>query len=236
MLEIKNLSKSYGDKVAVNDLSLTVRPGEICGFIGHNGAGKTTTIRAITGVMAFDAGEITIMGHSVKREPIECKRLTAYVPDNPDLYDYMTGAQYVRFICDVWRVEQSKRAGALRELAQMFEIERNLNDLIGSYSHGMRQKLALIAALIHEPKLMVLDEPFVGLDPVAAHQVKQLMRERCRQGAMVFFSTHVLDVAEKLCDRIAIIRGGKLIAHGPTGEVRGNQSLEDVFLELIDDA
>ena len=237
MLTIKNFSFSYDNKKkAVDSLSLSVAAGEIVGFIGHNGAGKTTTIRAITGVLAFKDGQILVDGHDVKAEPIAAKKITSYVPDNPDLYEFMTGAQFARFICDVYEVDRRERAGALAELSGAFELTDNLGDLIGSYSHGMKQKLALIAALIHEPKLLILDEPFVGLDPKAAHTAKEMMRKCCKRGSAVFFSTHVLDVAEKLCDKIAIIKGGTLVAFGSTESVKGDLSLEDVFLELINDA
>lgn len=235
MLEIRNFSKTYkGGKRAVDGLSLTVEPGHIVGFIGHNGAGKTTTIRAVAGVLDFDEGEIRIDGHSIRRAPIACKKVTAYVPDNPDLYEYLTGIQYLNFISDVFEVPLAVRKRRAAEYAGLFEIDKNLGDTISSYSHGMKQKLALTAALLHSPKLLVLDEPFVGLDPVAVHAFKGVMREICDEGGAVFFSTHVLDVAEKLCDRVAIIRNGKLIASGETAKVRGDQSLETVFLELIE--
>jgi len=237
MLEIKNFSFSYDKrKKAVDDLTLTVEPGDIFGFIGHNGAGKTTTIRALTGVIDFQEGEITIGGHSVRRDPIACKRMTAYVPDNPDLYDFMTGIQYLNFICDVFGVGRIEREAAIAKYAGAFELTANLGDLIASYSHGMKQKLALIAALVHDPKLMVFDEPFVGLDPKAVHTIKEIMFEKCREGCAVFFSTHVLDVAEKLCNKVGIIQRGKLVASGATECVIGDQSLETVFLELIENA
>ena len=235
MLEISNFSKTYkGGKRAVDCLTLSVRPGEIVGFIGHNGAGKTTTIRAIAGVLGFEEGEILIDGKSIRRDPIGCKKVLAYVPDNPDLYEYLTGMQYLNFLCDVFGVSAKLREKRIREYAQMFEFEKNLGDVIGSYSHGMKQRLALIGAMVHDPKLLILDEPFVGLDPVAAHSFKNLMRGVCDQGGAVFFSTHVLDVAEKLCDKIAIIRQGKLVAFGETDRVRGDSSLEEVFLDLVE--
>ncbi|HIU33157.1 MAG TPA: ABC transporter ATP-binding protein [Candidatus Pullichristensenella excrementigallinarum] len=235
MLEISNFSKTYkGGKRAVDCLTLSVRPGEIVGFIGHNGAGKTTTIRAIAGVLGFEEGEILIDGKSIRRDPIGCKKVLAYVPDNPDLYEYLTGMQYLNFLCDVFGVSAKLREKRIREYAQMFEFEKNLGDVIGSYSHGMKQRLALIGAMVHDPKLLILDEPFVGLDPVAAHSFKNLMRGVCDQGGAVFFSTHVLDVAEKLCDKIAIIRRGKLVAFGETDRVRGDSSLEEVFLDLVE--
>ena len=236
ILEIKNLTKTYsGGKRAVDNLNLTVEAGDIYGFIGHNGAGKTTTIRAAVGVMDFDSGEIFIDGHNVKKESVLCKSITAYIPDNPDLYDYLTGIQYLSYIGDMFNTPKKEREDLNKKYADSFELTGNLGDLISSYSHGMRQKLALIAAFIHQPRLMVLDEPFVGLDPVASFQLKSMMRELCDKGGAIFFSTHVLEVAEKLCDKIAIIKDGKLIASGPTDEVRGNQSLESVFLEVASD-
>ncbi len=236
ILEIKNLTKTYsGGKRAVDNLNLTVEAGDIYGFIGHNGAGKTTTIRAVVGVMDFDSGEVFIDGHSVKKESVLCKSVTAYIPDNPDLYDYLTGIQYLNYIGDMFNTPKKEREALIKKYADSFELTGNLGDLISSYSHGMRQKLALIAAFVHQPRLMVLDEPFVGLDPVASFQLKSMMHELCDKGGAIFFSTHVLEVAEKLCDKIAIIKGGKLIASGPTEEVRGNQSLESVFLEVASD-
>lgn len=236
MLKIKHFTKSYkGGTKAVDDLSLTVEDGDIYGFIGHNGAGKTTTIKAVVGIMDFDSGEIEIDGMSIKEHPIECKRITAYIPDNPDLYDSMTGIQYLNFIGDIFTIPKAEREASIKQYADLFEITANLGDLISSYSHGMKQKLALISALIHKPKLLVLDEPFVGLDPKAAHTVKQLMHEMCENGSAIFFSTHVLEVAEKLCNKIAIIKGGKLLRAGNLEEVKGDESLEDVFLELIDE-
>lgn len=235
MLTISHFTKAYkGGRKAVDDLSLQVEAGDIYGFIGHNGAGKTTTIKAVVGVLDFQEGEITIDGHSVKKEPVVCKQITAYIPDNPDLYDHLTGIQYLSFIGDMYRVGKLEREERVKRYADAFELTGDLGNLISSYSHGMRQKLAIIAALIHSPHLLVLDEPFVGLDPKAAHTLKTIMRELCEEGAAIFFSTHVLDVAEKLCNKIAIIKGGRLIACGDIDQVRGNQSLEDVFLELVD--
>lgn len=235
MLTISHFSKSYkGKKKAVDDLSLTVEAGDIYGFIGHNGAGKTTTIRAVVGVLDFEEGAIAIDGHSIKEEPVVCKSITAYIPDNPDLYDHLTGIQYLQFIGDVFRVDPRDRQARLEDCAARFEITGNLGDLVSSYSHGMKQKLAILGALLHAPKLLVLDEPFVGLDPKASHTLKAIMHELCEAGSAIFFSTHVLDVAEKLCNKIAIIKGGRLIASGPIEDVRGSQSLEDVFLELTD--
>ena len=235
LLEIRNLSKTYkGGKKAVSDLSLTVNAGDIFGFIGHNGAGKSTTIKSIAGVLDFEQGDILIDGHSVKREPRLCKQTIAYVPDNPDLYDHLTGIQYLNFIGDIFRVGKAEREERIARYAAQFDLTANLGDLISSYSHGMKQKLALISALMHEPKLMIFDEPFVGLDPKAVFTVKEIMHEMCAQGCAIFFSTHVLDVAEKLCNRIGIIKDGKLVACGSMEEVRGNDSLEDVFLELIE--
>ena len=236
ILTIKHLSKTYkGGKKAVDDLSLEVNAGDIFGFIGHNGAGKSTTIKSIAGVLDFEEGEILIDGHSVKKEPMACKQMIAYVPDNPDLYDHLTGIQYLNFIGDIFRVEKKEREGAIEKYAELFELTKNLGDLISSYSHGMKQKLALISALMHKPKLMIFDEPFVGLDPKAVFTIKAIMKELCESGSAVFFSTHVLDVAEKLCNRVAIIKDGKLVACGSMEEVRGDDSLEDVFLELIEE-
>ncbi len=234
MLRIEHLTKKYGEKVAVDDLSLNIRGGEIYGFIGHNGAGKTTTIKAVCGIIDFDEGEITIDGISVRKDPIACKKKIAYIPDNPDMYDFLSGIKYLNFIADVYEITKSERETRIRKYADMFELTADLAQPVSSYSHGMKQKLALISALIHEPKLMVLDEPFVGLDPIAAHTLKQFMRELCNKGGAIFFSTHVLEVAEKLCDKIAIIKNGKLIESGTTEEVKGNTSLEAVFLELED--
>lgn len=234
MLTINNLTKTYGDKKAVDDLSLSIEAGEIYGFIGHNGAGKTTTIKSVAGILDFDKGEILVDGVSVKANPLECKKKIAYIPDNPDLYDFMTGIQYLNFIADVFEVPAAERKERIDKYAQMFEIKDNLTDAISSYSHGMKQKLAVISALIHNPKLIIMDEPFVGLDPKAAHLLKSIMREICDNGGAIFFSTHVLEVAEKLCDKIAIIKGGKLIKCGTMDEVKGDESLEAVFLELED--
>lgn len=236
MLEIRHFSKSYGgEKMAAEDVSLTVRPGEICGFIGHNGAGKSTTIRAVVGVLDFTEGEIFIDGHSVREEPMACKRVTAYIPDNPDLYESLTGIQYLNFVADVFGLGAAEREERIRAFAEQFEITEALGDLIGSYSHGMKQKVAIISALIHTPRLLVLDEPFVGLDPKAAFTLKEIMRRMCREGAAIFFSTHVLDVAEKLCDRVAIIRHGRIIAAGTMEEVTEGHSLEETFLEADGD-
>lgn len=231
MLTIEHLTKQYADKKAVDDLSIHIAPGEIYGFIGHNGAGKTTTLKSIAGILKFDAGDIKINGISIKDSPIECKKIIAYIPDNPDIYEYMTGIQYVNFIADIFEVKNG-REEKIRKYASLFEIENDLYQPVSSYSHGMKQKLALITAFIHEPKLILMDEPFVGLDPKAAHKLKELMRETCDKGGAIFFSTHVLEVAEKLCDKIAIIRSGKLIKSGTTDEVKGDESLEEVFLEL----
>ena len=234
MLKIEHLTKKYGNKKAVDDLSLHIAPGEIYGFIGHNGAGKTTTLKAAVGILQFDSGEITIDGHSVKTEPLESKRLIAYIPDNPDLYDYMTGIKYLNFIADIFGVNKAEREERIHKYAELFELTADLAEPIASYSHGMKQKLAIISAWIHSPKLIIMDEPFVGLDPKAAHILKGMMREVCDNGGAIFFSTHVLEVAEKLCDKIAIIKGGKLIVSGTMEEVKGNETLEDVFLELED--
>ena len=232
MLEIRHFSKSYGgDKKATDDVSLTVTSGDIYGFIGHNGAGKSTTIRAVVGVLDFTEGEIYIDGHSVKDEPIACKQVTAYIPDNPDLYESLTGIQYLNFISDVFGIDAAEREKRIRHYADTFEITDALGDLIGSYSHGMKQKVAIISALIHEPKLLVLDEPFVGLDPKATFTLKEIMRDMCARGAAVFFSTHVLDVAEKLCNKVAIIKHGKIIDSGTMEEITEGHSLEETFLE-----
>ena len=232
MLEIKTLTKKYGDKVAVDNLSLHIMPGEIYGFIGHNGAGKTTTIKACTGILKFEEGDILIDGVSIKENPLECKRNIAYIPDNPDLYDFMTGMGYLNFIADIFAVPEEVRNELIDKYADAFEIKDNLGQLISEYSHGMKQKLAIISAWIHEPKLIIMDEPFVGLDPKASHILKQMMRKMCDEGGAIFFSTHVLEVAEKLCDKVAIIKGGKLIRSGTMDAVKGDDSLEDVFLEL----
>lgn len=232
MLNISHLTKAYGEKKAVDDLSLSIAPGEIYGFIGHNGAGKTTTLKSIAGILQFDAGEITIGGASIKADPIACKRIMAYIPDNPDLYEYMTGIKYLNFIADIFAVPAGKRQERIRKYSDLFELTADLAQPIAAYSHGMKQKLAIIAAWMHEPKLVLMDEPFVGLDPKAAHLLKGMMRELCDEGGAIFFSTHVLEVAEKLCDKVAIIKGGKLIRSGTMEEVRGDDTLEDVFLEL----
>ena len=232
MLRIENLSKKYGDKVAVDNLSLHIKPGEIYGFIGHNGAGKTTTLKSVVGILQFDSGEIYIGNESVKSNPIECKKKIAYIPDNPDLYEFMTGIKYLNFIADIFGVEVDERQSRIRKYADMFEITKDLAQPIAAYSHGMKQKLAIISAWIHNPQLIIMDEPFVGLDPKASHLLKEMMREACENGGAIFFSTHVLEVAEKLCDKVAIIKGGKLIRSGTMEEVKGDDSLEEVFLEL----
>lgn len=232
MLKIENLSKKYGDKVAVDNLSLHIKPGEIYGFIGHNGAGKTTTLKSVVGILQFDSGEIYIGNESVKSNPIECKKKIAYIPDNPDLYEFMTGIKYLNFIADIFGVEADERQSRIRKYADMFEITKDLAQPIAAYSHGMKQKLAIISAWIHNPQLIIMDEPFVGLDPKASHLLKEMMRESCENGGAIFFSTHVLEVAEKLCDKVAIIKGGKLIRSGTMEEVKGDDSLEEVFLEL----
>ena len=236
VLEIKNYSKIYsGTKKAADDISLIVESGDIYGFIGHNGAGKSTTIRAIVGVLDFTDGDIFIDGHSVKKEPLECKKITAYIPDNPDLYENLTGIQYLNFIADVFDIDAETREKRIKEYGDRFEITEALGDPIASYSHGMKQKVAIISALIHEPKLMVMDEPFVGLDPKAAHDLKEIMHDMCKRGSAVFFSTHVLDVAEKLCNKVAIIKAGKIITKGTMEELVGDKSLEEVFLEGVDE-
>ena len=235
MLRIEHLTKIYGKHRAVDDLSLHIRPGEICGFIGHNGAGKTTTIKSAVGILQFDEGEIYVNGKSVKREPIACKRDIAYIPDNPDLYEYMTAERYLNFIADIFGVSAVEREKRIRENAERFELSGKLDQPIAAYSHGQKQKLAIIAAWLHQPKLIIMDEPFVGLDPKAAHLLKLMMRDFCDRGGAIFFSTHVLEVAEKLCDKVAIIKNGKLIRSGAMDEVRGDASLEDVFLELEED-
>ena len=235
MLNISHLTKRYGDKVAVDDLSLRIAPGEIYGFIGHNGAGKTTTLKAAVGIMQFDSGTITINGLDLKTDPLGCKARIAYIPDNPDLYDFMTGIKYLNFIADIFGVSPDVRSGRIRELADRLELTSDLAQPISAYSHGMKQKLAIIAAWIHEPRLILMDEPFVGLDPKASHLLKQMMREHCDRGGAIFFSTHVLEVAEKLCDKVAIIKQGRLIRSGTMEEVKGDDSLEEVFLELEDE-
>ena len=232
MLNIQHLTKAYGDKKAVDDLSLHIAPGEIYGFIGHNGAGKTTTLKSIVGILQFDSGEITTDGISIKTDPLACKRKIAYIPDNPDLYEFMTGIQYLNFIADIFGVSANDRQRRIRKYADLFELTDDLAQSIAAYSHGMKQKLAIISAWIHEPRLVIMDEPFVGLDPKASHLLKGMMREKCDMGGAIFFSTHVLEVAEKLCDKVAIIKGGQLIRSGTMDEVKGDDSLEDVFLEL----
>ena len=232
MLNIQHLTKAYGDKKAVDDLSLHIAPGEIYGFIGHNGAGKTTTLKSIVGILQFDSGEITIDDISIKADPLACKRKIAYIPDNPDLYEFMTGIQYLNFIADIFGVSANDRQRRIRKYAGLFELTDDLAQSIAAYSHGMKQKLAIISAWIHEPRLVIMDEPFVGLDPKASHLLKGMMREKCDMGGAIFFSTHVLEVAEKLCDKVAIIKGGQLIRSGTMDEVKGDDSLEDVFLEL----
>ena len=236
MLQIEHLTKRYGDKKAVDDLNLHIRPGEICGFIGHNGAGKTTTLKSVAGILQFDEGEIRIGGKSIRTDPLDCKRDLAYIPDNPDLYDYMSGIKYLNFIADIFGVSAQARQERIRKYADLFELTADLAQPIAAYSHGMKQKLAIISAWLHEPKLIIMDEPFVGLDPKAAHILKGMMRELCSAGGAIFFSTHVLEVAEKLCDKVAIIKGGKLIRSGTMEEVKGDASLESVFLELEDES
>ncbi len=235
MLSIKNLTKKYGSKVAVDNLSLEIKDGEIYGFIGHNGAGKTTTLKSVVGILGFDAGEIEIDGTSIKADPLACKRKIAYIPDNPDLYDYMSGIKYLNFIADIFGVSAAEREERIRKYADIFELTADLAQPINEYSHGMKQKLAIISAWLHQPRLVIMDEPFVGLDPVASHKLKLMMRELCDNGGAIFFSTHVLEVAEKLCDKVAIIKDGKLIKSGTMEEVKGDESLEEVFLELADD-
>ena len=232
MIEIKNLTKSYGDKKAVDDVSFNVNDGEIFAFIGHNGAGKTTTIKSIVGINNFDSGEIVINGKSIKTKSIECKKEIAYVPDNPDLYENMKAIDFINFICDMYEVPEEKRKDNIKKYAKMFEIENNLNDEISTFSHGMKQKVALISALVHEPNILIMDEPFVGLDPKAVYDMKSIMKEMCAEGKSIFFSTHILDVAEKLCDRVAIIKSGKIVKVGSMEEIKGDESLEQVFLEL----
>ena len=232
MLRIEHLTKKYGEKKAVDNLSLHIQKGEIYGFIGHNGAGKTTTIKACCGILAFDEGEIFIDGTSVKADPLTCKKKLAYIPDNPDLYEFLSGIKYLNFIADVFRVDKETREAKIKELADTFEITADLAQPVSAYSHGMKQKLAIIAAFIHSPELIIMDEPFVGLDPKAAHILKQMMRKHCDEGGAIFFSTHVLEVAEKLCDKVAIIKQGRLVASGTMEDVKGDESLESVFLEL----
>ena len=232
MLKIEHLTKAYGEKKAVDDLNLHIAPGEIYGFIGHNGAGKTTTLKSVAGILQFDVGEITIGGISIKENPLECKRRFAYIPDNPDLYDYMTGIKYLNFIADIFGVGANDRQARIRKYADALELTADLAQPVAAYSHGMKQKLAIIAAWLHEPKLILMDEPFVGLDPKASHLLKKMMRQVCNEGGAIFFSTHVLEVAKKLCDKVAIIKNGKLIRSGTMEEVKGDESLENVFLEL----
>ena len=232
MLKIEHLTKTYGDKKAVDNLNLHIKPGEIYGFIGHNGAGKTTTLKSVVGILQFDEGEILINGKSVRTAPLDCKRDIAYIPDNPDLYDFMTGIKYLNFIADIFKVSVADRQERIRKYADLFELTADLAQPIAAYSHGMKQKLAIIAAWLHRPKLIIMDEPFVGLDPKASHLLKGMMRDVCDAGSAIFFSTHVLEVAEKLCDKVAIIKGGKLIRSGTMEEVKGDDSLEEVFLEL----
>ena len=235
MLEIKNLTKKYGEKVAVDDLSLTVQTGQICAFIGHNGAGKTTTLKAIAGILNFEQGEIKIDGIDVKKNPMEAKRILAYLPDNPDLYEYLTGIEYLNFIANIFKMSENDRKQKIEQYAKRIGIFDALQSQISSYSHGMKQKLALVSALIHSPRLLLLDEPFVGLDPISSHEMKLIMQEMAQNGATIFYSTHVLDVAEKICNQVAIIKQGKLIVFGKMEEVKGMQSLENVFLELEND-
>lgn len=236
MLKIKGLEKTYpGGKKAVDNIDLEIAKGEIFGFIGHNGAGKTTTIKSIVGILPFEKGEILVDGKDITKNPIECKKVMSYIPDNPDLYELLTGIQYLNFICDLYNITVEERRVSIDKYAQMFEISQNLGDLIQSYSHGMKQKLALISALVRKPKLLILDEPFVGLDPKAAFSVKEVMKKMCEEGSSIFFSTHVLEVAEKLCDKVAIIKDGKIVANGTMDDVKGDKSLEDVFLELANE-
>ena len=232
MIEIKNVSKKYGDNVAIKNITFNVNDGDIFAFIGHNGAGKTTLIKAIVGIHDFDEGEILINGKSIKKDPITCKKEMAFIPDNPELYDNMTAAEFINFMCDMYEIDGNTRKANIEKYAKMFDIENNLNDLIGSFSHGMKQKVALIAALSHNPKVLIMDEPFVGLDPIAVHAVKQVMNEMVKEGKIIFYSTHILDVAEKLCSRVAIIKKGELVKVGSMDEIKGDNSLEKVFLEL----
>lgn len=236
MLKIEHLTKTYGEKKAVDDLTLHIKPGEIYGFIGHNGAGKTTTLKSVVGILQFDKGEILIDGKSVRTAPLDCKREIAYIPDNPDLYDYMSGIKYLNFIADIFKVSAADRKERIRKYSELFELTADLAQPIAAYSHGMKQKLAIIAAWLHSPKLIIMDEPFVGLDPKASHLLKGMMREVCDEGGAIFFSTHVLEVAEKLCDKVAIIKGGRLVRSGTMEEVKGDDSLEEVFLELEEES
>jgi len=232
MLKIENLTKKYGDKTAVDNLSLHIKKGMIYGFIGHNGAGKTTTIKSCCGILQFDEGEIYIDGVSIKEDPLGCKRMIAYIPDNPYLYEFLSGIQYLNFVADIFNVPKAERGERIRKYSSLFELTDDLAQPISSYSRGMKQKLVIISALIHDPKLVIMDEPFVGLDPKATHYLKTILREICNNGGAIFFSTHVLEVAERLCDEVAIIRKGKLVISGSMEEVKGNDSLEDIFLEL----
>ena len=232
ILEIKSLKKSFGDKVVLRDVSLSVQSGEIFGFIGHNGAGKSTTIKQVVGTLAVDEGEILIDGNSIKTDPLACKKCFSYVPDNPDIYEYLTGIQYLNFMADMYDVSTNERSAIIEELSEKLQIRKDLGDLVGAYSHGMRQKLVLIGAFIHRPKLLVLDEPFVGLDPLASYNVKEMLKELCESGSSVFFSSHVLEVVEKLCHKVAIIKSGVILRSGTTEEVTGDESLEEVFIEL----
>ena len=232
MLKINHFTKTYGDKKAVDDLTLHIHAGEVYGFIGHNGAGKTTTLKSVAGILQFDGGEILVDGVSIKADPLVCKKKMAYIPDNPDLYDFMTGIQYLNFVADIFGVPTQERTQRINQLAEAFELTASLSQSIGSYSHGMKQKLAIISAWLHQPELILMDEPFVGLDPKASHILKEMMRDVCSRGGAIVFSTHVLEVAEKLCDKVAIIKGGKLVRSGTMEEVKGDDSLEDVFLEL----
>ena len=232
MLRIEHLTKIYGEKKAVDDLSLHIFPGEIFGFIGHNGAGKSTTIKSAVGILKFDEGMISICGKNIKDDPVACKKALAYIPDNPDLYEFMSGIKYLNFIADIFAIPANVRQERIRKYADLFELTQDLGQLVSAYSHGMKQKLAVISAWLHDPKLIVMDEPFVGLDPKASHLLKEMMREHCNKGGAIFFSTHVLEVAEKLCDKVAIIKQGKLVKEGTMEEVKGDDSLEEVFLEL----
>lgn len=234
MLKISGLSKTYnGNKKAVDNMDLEVLNGDIYGFIGPNGAGKTTTIKAVTGILDFEEGDIQIDNISIKDEPVKCKKIIAYVPDNPDIYEYLTGIQYLNFISDIFQINKSERESLIKKYADIFDITKNLGDLISSYSHGMKQKLVIVSALIHKPRLLILDEPFVGLDPKASHLLKEIMKDLCKKGCAIFFSTHVLEVAEKLCNKVAIIKDGKLVVSGETKKVMGDSSLENVFMELF---
>ena len=232
MLKIEHLTKIYGERKVVDDLSLHILPGEIYGFIGHNGAGKTTTIKSCCGILQYDSGEIYVGGTSMRDDPLACKKKIAYIPDNPDLYEFMTGIQYLSFVADIFGVPAKEREERIRQYGDLFELTKSFGQSVSAYSHGMKQKLAIIAAFLHNPELIIMDEPFVGLDPMAAHQLKTLMRERCDNGSAIFFSTHVLEVAEKLCDKVAIIKDGHLIKSGTMDEVKGDTTLENVFLEL----